>query len=105
MSIQAIKFHLHSDVDEVCARHHTAEAKECNKQGKFAWTVQGRRPNHLHDAKVYAAAMADPECNGGVYVLKGPQVMPATPIAAGAIADQQAQVVRSNYVQSMLGNR
>lgn len=72
MRIEAGKFHLHSGVGEIYARHLTAEAKQRDKRGKFAWTVQGKRANHLFDCEVYAAAMADPECDGGVMVLNSP---------------------------------
>ncbi len=70
--IEAGKFHLNSDADEVYAKHLTAEVKQRSKRGGFSWTVQGTRANHLLDAEVMAAAMADPECNGGVLVLRSP---------------------------------
>lgn len=86
--IEAGKFHLHADVDQTYARHITAEAKERNRQGKMAWAVQNRRPNHQWDAEIYAAAMADPECLGGVFVLPDPV---RTQSAGGAPAAQNRQ--------------
>jgi len=71
--IEAEKFSLHKEADSVYARHITAEAKEKDKKGHFHWTVQGSRPNHLLDCEVYAAAMADPECGGGVIVVPDPK--------------------------------
>lgn len=69
--IESGKFHLNSDQDEVYARHLTAEAKE-KERGRYIWKVQGSRPNHLLDAEIIAASMADPECNGGVLVVRTP---------------------------------
>lgn len=71
--IETGKFHLPSDAGEDYARQITAEAKQRNpRTGRFSWVVQGSRANHLFDAEVYAAAMADPECDGGVMVLRPP---------------------------------
>lgn len=103
--IEAGKFQLNSDVDETYAKQLTAEAKERDKQGKFTWQVQGRKANHLLDAEMMAAAMADPECNGGVVVLKRAYGMPGT-TGAGSVSNQgQQQVARSEYVKKMLGGR
>jgi len=66
------KFFLNADIDEVYFRHMTAEAKQKDRRGRVSWQVQGSRANHSLDAEVYAAAMADPECDGGVMVLKPP---------------------------------
>lgn len=65
------KFHVHADIDATYAKHMTAEQKEKTPQGKTIWKVKGHRANHLFDAEVYAAAMADPECDGGIWVLPG----------------------------------
>ena len=76
--IGAGKFHINADVDSTYAKHMTAEAKEKTAHGRTVWTVKGRRANHLFDAEVYASAMADPECDGGVWVLR-PVSGPTTP--------------------------
>jgi phage terminase large subunit GpA-like protein len=63
-------FYLHSETGEDYAKHLTAEEKRRNRRGAFEW-VQIHRDNHLFDCEVYAAAMADAECWGGVAVLRG----------------------------------
>jgi phage terminase large subunit GpA-like protein len=70
--VESGRVFLHADTDEVFASHITAEAKELNKRGRSVWVQQGRRANHLFDATIYASAMADPECWGGVMVLPRP---------------------------------
>lgn len=70
--IETGKFHLHAQTDESYAKQITAEAKVKDKTGRFVWKCQSNRPNHYFDAEVYAAAMADPECDGGVMVLRVP---------------------------------
>lgn len=101
--IETGKFHLHSDVDITYAKHLTAEQKEKTSQGKSIWKLKHYRANHLFDAEVYAAAMADPECWGGVYVLRSVQ----SNIGAGSATSEppRQQAVRSEYVRKMLGNR
>lgn len=63
-------FYLHSDTAEDYAKHLVAEEKRRNRRGQFQW-VQVSKHNHLLDCEVYAAAMADAECWGGVAVLRG----------------------------------
>lgn len=70
--IEAGTFKLHAETDEIYARHLVSEEKVLDKRGRFVWMIKHRQPNHLLDAEVYAAAMADPECDGGVYVLPDP---------------------------------
>ena len=70
--IEGKRFWLHAAADEIYASHLTAEAKERDRYGRQVWVIQGRRANHLLDCEVYAAAMADPECWGGVLVLPRP---------------------------------
>jgi phage terminase large subunit GpA-like protein len=70
--IETGKFHLHADVDNTYAKHLISEQKEKTRQGKTIWKLRGHGENHLFDAEVYAAAMADPECDGGVMVLRPP---------------------------------
>jgi phage terminase large subunit GpA-like protein len=67
--IESGQFFLHAGAGEDYARHLAAEAKERDARGRTAWVVQGARANHLLDCEVYAAAMADPECWGGLLVL------------------------------------
>ena len=70
--IETGSFRLHADVGETYARQLTSEVKTRDNRGRASWTLQGRKANHLFDAEVYAAAMADPECDGGVLVLAPP---------------------------------
>ena len=63
-------FYLHSETAEDYAKHLTAEEKRRNRRGEFEW-VKVHRDNHLFDCEVYAAAMADAECWGGIGVLPG----------------------------------
>jgi phage terminase large subunit GpA-like protein len=70
--VETGRVHLHSGTDELFAAHLSAEAKERNRQGKLLWMQQGKKPNHLLDTAIYATAMADPECGGGVMVLPQP---------------------------------
>jgi phage terminase large subunit GpA-like protein len=79
--IESKRFWLHAEAEETYASHLTAEAKERDKYGRHIWVIQGRRANHLLDCEVYAAAMADPECWGGVLVLPRPgPPKPAAPV-------------------------
>jgi phage terminase large subunit GpA-like protein len=71
------RVHLHADTDEVFAAHLSAEVKERDRRGRETWVQLGRRDNHLLDTTIYAAAMADPECWGGVKVLPRPGAAPA----------------------------
>jgi phage terminase large subunit GpA-like protein len=71
--VEAGRVHLHADTQEVFAAHLASEAKERDKRGRTLWVQQGRMANHLLDATIYAGAMADPECWGGVMVLPRPQ--------------------------------
>jgi len=65
---QALYLHRETGVDY--ARHIMAEEKRRNRRGIFEW-VQVSRNNHLLDCEVYAAAMADAECWGGIRVVSG----------------------------------
>lgn len=89
--IESGKFHLHADVDETYAKHMIAEQKEKNQQGKSIWTVKGHRANHLFDAEVYCSAMADPECDGGVMVLRAPGASLQQP-------GHERRIIRSNWM-------
>jgi phage terminase large subunit GpA-like protein len=89
--IESGKFHLHADADSTYAKHMTAERKEKTSQGKTIWIAKGRHANHLFDAEVYAAAMADPECDGGVMVLKDPA-------ARFSQAQQRPRVIQSKWM-------
>ncbi len=67
--IETGQFFLHNQAGEDYARQLSSEAKEMDARGRAAWVVQGNQPNHLLDCEVYAAAMADTECWGGLLVL------------------------------------
>jgi phage terminase large subunit GpA-like protein len=78
--VEAGRVHLHADTREVFAMHLASEAKERDNRGRTRWVQQGRMPNHLLDTTIYAGAMADPECWGGVMVLPRPgHELPAPP--------------------------
>jgi phage terminase large subunit GpA-like protein len=70
--VEAGRVHLHADTQEVFAAHLASEAKERDNRGRTRWVQQGRMANHLLDTTIYAGAMADPECWGGVMVLPRP---------------------------------
>lgn len=78
------RVYLHADTGEDFARQVTAEVKERDRRGREIWVQQGRTPNHLLDTAIYALAMADPECWGGVMVLPRPEP-PAVEQEGGAI--------------------
>jgi len=61
-------FYLHNETGSDYVAHLLAEEKRRNRRGVFEW-VQVARDNHWLDCEVYAAAMADQECWGGVAVL------------------------------------
>jgi phage terminase large subunit GpA-like protein len=67
--VEAGRVHLHKDTGEDFAMQLTAEIKVRNNRGREFWTLEGNQGNHLLDTTIYAAAMADPECWGGVMVL------------------------------------
>jgi terminase, large subunit len=70
--VESGRVHLHADTKEIFASHLASEAKERDKHGRTVWVQQGRQANHLLDTTIYAGAMADPECWGGVMVLPRP---------------------------------
>ena len=75
--------HLHADVGELFAAHLAAEAKErIIRHGRQVetWVQQGRRANHHLDTSIYASAMADRECWGGVLVVPRPGGPAAVPL-------------------------
>jgi phage terminase large subunit GpA-like protein len=72
--VETGRVHLHAGTDELFAAHLSAEAKERNKRGQLLWMQQGSKPNHLLDTAIYATAIADPECWGGVMVLPQPSL-------------------------------
>lgn len=96
--IESGKFHLNSDVDEAYARHLTAEGKEKGKDGRYTWKVQGTRANHQLDCEVIAAAMADPECYGGVTVLKAVQGFSSLDGRSPMVSQERPRVVRSKWM-------
>lgn len=66
------RVYLHAETDELFASHLTAEIKERDRRGREVWVQQGNQPNHLLDTAIYAMAMAEPECWGGIRVLPRP---------------------------------
>jgi phage terminase large subunit GpA-like protein len=70
--VETGRVHLHAGTDELFAAHLSAEAKERNKRGRLLWVQRGNKPNHLLDTAIYATAMADTECNGGLRVVPNP---------------------------------
>lgn len=96
--IESGKFYLHADIDSTYAKHLTAEQKEKNSRGQSVWTVKGHRANHLFDAEVYAAAMADPECDGGVLVLRPPSGKPSQEERRDAAGSSFLKPSRENWL-------
>lgn len=106
--IESGRLDLHAATGEDFARQFAAEVKERDKRGRVAWVVQGGRANHLLDASVYAHAMADPECDGGVMVLAHPSEpvpkRPPDPPAAPALNDMHKRL-NSRPVNPWAGRR
>lgn len=74
--VEAGRVFFHDETGEDFARQLTAEAREWDQQKKqWLWKQQGNQANHYLDGSIYAAAMADPECWGGLEVL--PMPMPS----------------------------
>jgi phage terminase large subunit GpA-like protein len=71
--VESGRVFFHADTGEDFVRQLTAEAKERDKRGRWLWAQQGRQANHYLDTIIYALAMADPECWGGVMVLPKPK--------------------------------
>jgi phage terminase large subunit GpA-like protein len=79
--VESGRVFFHADTGEEFVRQLTAEAKERDKRGRWLWTQQGRQANHYLDTIIYALAMADPECWGGVKVLPKPEPERPRPVA------------------------
>jgi phage terminase large subunit GpA-like protein len=87
--IEAGKFHLHSETGPGYARHLTSEVKQRVKN-RMVWVQQGSQANHLLDAEIYAAAMADPECSSPTMSSLALVAM-AEGRAAAQVAEQEPQ--------------
>ncbi|MHB8071547.1 MAG: terminase gpA endonuclease subunit [Candidatus Cryosericum sp.] len=71
--VESGRVFFHKGTGEEFARQLTAEAREWDQKKKqWLWQQQGSQPNHYLDTTVYAAAMADPECWGGLEVVPLP---------------------------------
>ena len=71
--VEAGRVFFHSETGAEFAQQLTAEAREWDQQKKqWLWVQQGNQANHYLDGSIYAAAMADPECWGGLEVLPMP---------------------------------
>lgn len=82
--VEAGRVFFHSSTGEDFVRQLTAESREWDQQKRqWIWRQQGNQPNHYLDATIYAAAMADPECNAGLEVLPMPQPEKPAPEDAG----------------------
>lgn len=72
--VEAGRVFFHGGTGVDFARQLTAEAREWDQQKKqWLWRQQGNQANHYLDGSIYAAAMADPECWGGLEVLPLPK--------------------------------
>jgi phage terminase large subunit GpA-like protein len=72
--VEAGRVFFHGATGEDFARQLTAEAREWDQKKKqWLWKQQGNQANHHLDATIYAGAMADPECWGGLEVLPMPE--------------------------------
>ena len=79
--VESGRVFFHADTEEDFVRQLTAETKERDKRGRWLWAQQGRQANHYLDTIIYALAMADPECWGGVKVLPKPEPERPRPVA------------------------
>lgn len=70
---------FHADTKNDIFSHISAEEKIQTRRGEYEWRAKGA--NHLFDCLVIAFALADPEANGGVSVLR--PVMPGQVVHAG----------------------
>ena len=84
------RVHLHAETGNDFANHLASEFKERDNKGREVWVQQGRRPNHLLDTVIYATAMADRDCWGGVTVLTRPGKSPVVEpqVSANSFAGQ-----------------
>jgi phage terminase large subunit GpA-like protein len=74
--VEAGRVFFHEATGEGFARQLTAEAREWDQRKKqWLWRQQGNQPNHYLDSSIYAAALADPECWGGLDALPMPEPM------------------------------
>jgi phage terminase large subunit GpA-like protein len=70
--LESGRVHFHIDTDDIFAAQLVSEIKERDRKGRVRWVQQINRPNHFFDTAIYASAMADPECWGGIMVLPSP---------------------------------
>jgi phage terminase large subunit GpA-like protein len=94
--------YLHSETDDLYARHITAEEKRRNKRGLEEW-VQVSRENHLLDCEVLAHACADREWpGGGVQRIRQPMWLDledgSRNKVTGQLARPEQRVVRSKWM-------
>lgn len=72
--VGAGRVYFHGATGEDFARQLTAEARAWDQKKKqWTWRQQGNQANHYLDSTIYAGAMADPECWGGLEVLPMPE--------------------------------
>jgi len=72
------RFTFSADTDTDYIKHLLSEEKRLNRRtGKFDWVALSKA-NHWLDATNYAFAVADPECNGGIMVIRQPIQQKAT---------------------------
>ncbi|MHB8109776.1 MAG: terminase gpA endonuclease subunit [Syntrophorhabdaceae bacterium] len=64
---------FHADCKNDIFSHISAEEKIQTRKGEYEWRAKGA--NHLFDCLVIAFALADPEANGGVSVLRSVQAV------------------------------
>ena len=64
--------YLHNETGEDFAKQITAEEKRRDPKGRYTWE-KTRADNHLLDATIYASALADSACFGGLAVIRDPQ--------------------------------
>jgi phage terminase large subunit GpA-like protein len=75
------RFHLDADTDAEYATHLAAEVKERDKRGKYIYSVQHQRANHLLDCEIMAMAAAEAF---NVWLLPRPQAARPQAAKAGA---------------------
>lgn len=95
--VESGRVHLHCDTDEIFASQLASEAKERDKRGRTVWVQQGRMANHLLDTTIYAGAMADPECWGGVMVLPRPESPPTNAHDPGAEINRRTGLPKGQF--------
>ena len=71
--VESGRVFFHADTRGGLCQAAYCRSQGTRQRGRWLWAQQGRQANHYLDTIIYALAMADPECWGGVNVLPKPE--------------------------------